>query len=278
MEWLIGLAGSAAIAGAAYAKRSLSGSGLAAAVALGTMMYAIGSAIWFGSLIAFFISSTLWSKWKKRAKTAAESGYEKSGRRDAGQVFANGGLGLLLCAAYWAWPHPLWWYGFLGVMAAVAADTWATEIGGLSRTPPRSIKTGRRVPPGTSGGVSRLGLGASLAGGLFIGAAAWTLLAAVPGQAAPDSIAAAARPAVWVAVAGVAGLIGSLADSWIGATWQPMYRCEVCGREIESARHCGRPAIRFRGRAGWNNDAVNVAGSVAGGAASALLALAFGLA
>lgn len=278
MEWIIGLAGSAAIAGAAYAKRSLSGSGFLAAVALGTAMYALGSAVWFGSLIAFFISSTLWSKWKKRAKEQVESGYEKSGRRDAGQVLANGGLALLLCAANWAWPHSLWWYAFLGVMAAVTADTWATEIGGLSRTSPRSIKTGRRVPPGTSGGISALGLGASLAGGLFIGAAAWTLLLSVPGQTASDVAAAPLQLVAWVGIAGLAGLIGSLADSWIGATWQQMYRCNVCGREVEQARHCGKPTARVRGRAGWNNDAVNVAGSLAGGAVAVLLALTLGVA
>lgn len=276
MEWLIGLACSAGIAGAAYVKRSLSGSGFLAAVILGTVMYAIGSTIWFGSLIAFFVSSTLLSKWKKHKKEKAESGYEKTGRRDAGQVLANGGLGLLLCVANWAWPHPLWWYAFLGVMAAVTADTWATEIGGLSRKPPRSIKTGQRVPPGTSGGVSSLGMGASLAGGLFIGGVAWLLLT-IPGQPAPDVITPALRLAAWIGIAGLAGMIGSLVDSWIGATWQQMYRCGACGREIEQARHCGKPVVRIRGRAGWNNDAVNVAGSLAGGAFAVLLALAIGL-
>jgi len=278
MEWLIGLAGSAAIAGAAYWKRSLSGSGFLAAAVLGAAMYALGSAVWYGSVLAFFLSSTLWSKWKAPAKSEAESGYEKSGRRDAGQVLANGGLGLLLCAAHAAWPHPLWWYAFLGVMAAVTADTWATEIGAFSRTPPRSIRTGRRVAPGTSGGVSALGLGASLAGGFFIGAAAWALLLAAPGETAPDAVQAALRPAAWAGIAAVAGAIGSLADSWIGATWQTMYRCGVCGRDIETARHCGAPAARIRGRAGWNNDAVNVAGSFAGGATAAALALALGFA
>lgn len=277
MEWLIGFACSTLIAGTAYAKRSLSGSGFIAAILLGAVMYALGSVIWFGSLIAFFVSSTLLSKWKKHRKQDAESGYEKSGRRDAGQVLANGVLGLLLCVAYWAIPHPLWWYAFLGVMAAVTADTWATEIGCLSRTAPRSIKTGQRVPPGTSGGVSVLGMGASLAGGLFIGAVAWMLLA-MSGQSAPDAVTAALRPAAWIGIASLAGIIGSLADSWIGATWQQMYRCRSCSREIEQAHHCGKPAIRIRGRAGWNNDAVNVAGSLVGGALAALVALALGLA
>ena len=277
MEWFIGLAGSAGIAGAAYAKQSLSGSGFAAAVGLGTVMYALGSPVWFGSLLAFFISSTLWSKWKQHAKAKAESGYEKSGRRDAGQVFANGGMGLLLCIAGWAWPHPFWWYAFLGAMAAVTADTWATEIGALSRTPPVSVKTWRRVPAGTSGGVSALGLAASLAGSLFIGATAWGILSLAPGSAAPDAVAAELRWAAWLGVAGLAGVGGSLIDSWIGATWQLMYRCGVCGKSIEQAHHCGQPARRFRGRGGWNNDAVNAAGSVAGGLIGGLSALALGL-
>ncbi|RKN84932.1 DUF92 domain-containing protein [Paenibacillus ginsengarvi] len=280
MEWLIGLAGSLVIAGAAYAKRSLSGSGFAAAVLLGTVLYGFGSAVWFGTLIAFFISSTLLSRWKRKAKEAAESSYEKSGRRDAGQVAANGGLALLLCVAGALWQHPLWWYAFLGVMASVTSDTWATEIGGLSRSRPRSILSGKHVPAGTSGGVSAVGLAASMAGGLFIGLIGWLLFTAIPGQ--PDPVAGTAagssgwtRLATWAVLGLVSGTIGSLADSLLGATVQTMYRCSVCGREIEQKRHCGRTAARIRGYAGWNNDAVNVAGSLAGGVAAVLLALAF---
>jgi uncharacterized protein (TIGR00297 family) len=274
LEWFIGLAGSLVIAGAAYAKRSLSGSGFVAAAALGTLMFGLGSVIWYGTLIAFFISSTLWSRWKRRAKEQAETGYEKGGRRDAGQVLANGGLGLLLCAGNWVWPHPLWWYAFLGVMASVTADTWATEIGSLSKSPPRSIKTGRRVAPGTSGGVSGLGLAASLAGGLFIGAAAWALWA-LSGQAAPNDAGLPVKLVFWAAIACLSGFAGSLADSLLGATWQLMHRCNVCGREIEQARHCGQPALRIRGRAGWNNDTVNFVSSLAGGFTAVVLALPF---
>lgn len=280
MEWMIGLAGSVAIAGAAYAKRSLSGSGFAAAVVLGTVMYALGSAVWFGTLIAFFVSSSILSKWKKQAKLRAESAYEKTDRRDAGQVAANGGLALLLCAGYFLWPHPLWWYAFLGALAAVNADTWATEIGGLSAKPPRSILTGRRVAAGTSGGVSALGLAASMAGGCFVGLAAWLLLVLVPGQSAPDASGVPAdsvRLLVWCAAAWLAGTIGSLADSLLGATVQLTYRCAVCGRDVEQRRHCGQPAARVRGYAGWNNDAVNIAGSLAGAAAAVVFALLLGL-
>ncbi|CAG7625414.1 hypothetical protein PAESOLCIP111_02723 [Paenibacillus solanacearum] len=259
----IGLAGSAAIAGAAYAKRSLSASGFAAAVVLGTLMYAAGSAAWFGTLIAFFISSTLLSKWKGRKKAAAERGYAKSGRRDAGQVAANGGLGLLLCLGHALAPHPAWWAAFIGVMATVNADTWATEVGGLSRTTPRSIVSGRQVPAGTSGGITPLGLAASAAGGLFIGVAGWLLLTLAGG---PEANYGGASSALGLALMGVAGgLLGSLADSWLGAVLQTMYRCPVCGKEIEKNRHCDAAAVRIRGASWMSNDAVNAISSAIGG-------------
>src|SRR5690606_13332309 len=130
-------------------------SGARSAVVLCTGFVPIGAPVWFGVLIAFFISSTLLSKWKRkhRAKEAAEAKYEKTGRLDAGQVWANGGVGLLLCAAYAVWPDKGWLLAYIGVMAAVNADTWATEIGALSRTAPRSITSGKPVEAGTSGGV-----------------------------------------------------------------------------------------------------------------------------
>ncbi|MFB6364738.1 DUF92 domain-containing protein [Paenibacillus elgii] len=270
-HWIIGLAGSVLIAGAAYRKRSLSGSGFATAVLLGTLMYAAGSLAWFGTLIAFFISSSLLSKWRSKKKAAAESGYAKSGRRDAGQVLANGGLGLALCLGAALVPHPAWWAAFIGVMATVTADTWATEIGGLSRTAPRSIVSGRPVPPGTSGGVSPVGLAASAAGGLFIGAVAWALAALQPEQAAWE---ASVRSAAGLCVLGlVGGLAGSLADSWLGAVYQVMYRCRVCGKEIEKNRHCEAAAVRIRGLAFMTNDTVNAVSSAFGGAVTFVLSL-----
>lgn len=253
LDWLIGIIGSAAVAGAAYWRQALSGSGAAAAVVVGTVLYAAGGAAWFVPLIVFFLTSTLLSKWRRRQKAHLESAYEKSGRRDAGQVLANGGVGALLCAVHAAFPHPLWWVAYVGVTATVNADTWATEVGGLSGRPPRSIVTGQPVPPGTSGGVSAPGLLASAAGALLIG------LVSVP---------FAGLPVVTVPLATVAGFAGALVDSLLGATLQQMRRCTSCGREVEAATHCGRPTRLVRGLRGLNNDAVNCASSIAGGAIS----------
>ena len=184
-------AGALLIAGAAFRLRALSRSGAAAAAVMGTGYVACGGPIWFGLLMAFFVSSTLWSKWKKShaAKHGAEKNYAKGSRRDWGQVAANGGIGLLLCVLYSLRPEPWLLYAFAGVMASVNADTWATEIGALSRSRPVSVRTLRRVPPGTSGGVTPLGSFAALAGGAFIGACA-ALLAQLP----PGWGAAAAQP------------------------------------------------------------------------------------
>lgn len=255
------------IAGAAYWKKSLSGSGVIAAVLLGMTMFALGSSAWFGTLIAFFLSSSLLSKLKHKRKAAAESGYAKSGRRDAGQVAANGGLGLLLCIGHVIWPSSLWWYLYVGVMATVNADTWATEIGGMSKAIPRSIVSGKQVPAGTSGGITGLGLLASLVGGAFIGAVGGSLLQLGNAQEVSSSVMGI------VLLGAIAGLGGSLIDSWLGATLQVMFHCKVCGRTVEKPEHCGEKALQFRGLRGMSNDLVNAGSSLIGGLMCLLLSL-----
>jgi uncharacterized protein (TIGR00297 family) len=272
LDLAVGLICSVLIGGAAYYKRSLSASGFAAAVAVGTVLYYVGSLAWFGTLIFFFVTSSLLSKWKHRHKAAAESGYAKSGRRDAGQVLANGGLGMLLCIGSALWPHPWWWFAYVGVLATVTADTWATEIGGLSKAAPRSIISLRPVPAGTSGGVTLLGLAATAAGGLCIGLTAWLLLAlnqAQLGDTVPVEAGAVGAAIILLGLAG--GIAGSLTDSLLGAAAQGMYRCPVCGKEIEKNRHCEAAAVPIRGLSWMTNDAVNAVSSMAGGLVSLLL-------
>jgi uncharacterized membrane protein len=155
-------------------------------------------------------------------------------------------------------------------MATVNADTWATELGVLSRVPPHLITTRQPVPPGTSGGVTRLGTWASLAGALLIGAAA-TLLVQVESLLNGDGWGVRAIAYPLLAVAG--GLAGSLVDSLMGATIQCIYYCDRCGQETESAIHrCGQPARPMRGWAWLNNDLVNSLASLVGAFVAAFLA------
>ena len=68
----------------------------------------------------------------------------KSGR-NVNQVFANGGVGLVLCVFNHFYQTELIYYMFLASIAAANSDTWATEIGKLSRTRPKDIISGRSL-------------------------------------------------------------------------------------------------------------------------------------
>lgn len=265
LRWIVGACGALLVAGAAYYKGSLSFSGMAAAVVMGTVYFGAGNAFWFGILLLFFISSSLLSKLRHDRKAELEETYDKTGRRDAGQVFANGGIGMLAVLGGAILPDVRWELFFIGAMAAVTSDTWATEIGTLAKRPPRSVLTGKRLPTGASGGVSWPGTLAAAAGGAVIGSAAWLLREAA---GMPE------LPFAQLALAGlIGGLAGAFADSLLGVTMQRMNRCTVCGREVEAARHCGQPTVHARGWRRMDNDAVNLLSSAIGGAAALLVLL-----
>ncbi|HEX6387633.1 MAG TPA: DUF92 domain-containing protein, partial [Anaerolineae bacterium] len=245
---------SAVIVALALWRGSLSQSGAVGALFVGTLILGVGGWTWGILLGIFFVSSTLLSHYKEKEKEGAAEKFEKGHRRDIAQVMANGGLGATVALLSAVVPSSLWFPLFMGSMATVTADTWATELGTLSRQPPRLITTGRPVEAGTSGGVSRLGTGVSLLGGLLIGLAAGLLV---------DRL-----TVVEAAIIGTAsGLIGSLFDSLLGATLQQVYYCDVCQKETERKIH--RNGHQTRPLRGWSwlkNDLVNFIASFVGGA------------
>lgn len=266
MNWIIGAICAIAVSAAAYWKRSLSLSGMLAAAVMGTVYFGAGNLFWFGILLLFFISSSVFSKLKADQKRETEKSYAKSGTRDAGQVIANGGLGMAACIGNALWPDPGWALFFVGVMASVTADTWATEWGSLSRRPPRSIINGKLLTHGTSGGISLLGSSAALAGAILIGGAAWLLLL-WSGLTSDVQL-----PLLyWILIGGLSGFAGAMLDSYLGATLQSMYRCPVCGRSVEVARHCQENTVPLRGWGWLNNDMVNIISSLAAGGLALML-------
>lgn len=176
---------------------------------------------------------------------------------------ANGGLGAILAILYSLRPNPLLFIAFVGAMAAVNADTWSTDIGILSPSPPRLITSGRRVPPGTSGAISLLGTIAALLGALLIGLLALAQMGTTP-QIGERCLRLAS-------LAALGRLAGSLFDSLLGATVQGIYYCEAWGKETESPLHrCGRKARQLRGWRWLDNDVVNFLCSVAGSLVAAV--------
>ncbi len=274
LRLLLGLILSAFIGLAGYRKSTLTASGVVGAVLVGTLIFGFGGWSWGLLLIAFFASSSTLSHYRRAGKVAVSAKFAKGNRRDLGQALANGGLGALLAVAYHLSPHEVWLAAFVGAMAAVNSDTWATEIGVLSRQPPRLITTGRAVLSGTSGGVTRDGSLAALAGGIFIGLCA---ILFISGERL-----ATGQPVAWetlwiiLPTAGVSGLAGAFFDSLLGATVQRIYYCTACSQETEQAiHHCGSRSRPLRGWGWLNNDLVNFISSGLGALVAAGLASRF---
>jgi uncharacterized protein (TIGR00297 family) len=252
----LGLLLAAAISLAARRTRSLSIGGAIVATFIGTVAVAAGWN-WGVLLFLYFVSSTVLSH-IRRAEKARRTGaiVEKGGERDAVQVLANGALFAAAAIMMLVRPHAHWIALGAGALAASAADTWATEIGTLSRQLPRSILTGQPMPTGTSGAISLAGTAAMVAGAVFIGLLlvflGWTL-----------------EIATGVTIAGV---FGAMVDTLLGATLQARRWCAGCARETERTVHdCGVTTTHKRGFGWLDNDLVNFLSGVAGGLLAALL-------
>ena len=265
MQLLFGFLLGAAIGASAWRIGSLSASGAFAAAFTGGLVFGLGGLPWAVLLLAFFISSSLLSRIFGTRKSALNEKFSKGGRRDWAQVLANGGLGAMLAVIYNLSGNPSWaWVAFAGAMAAVNADTWATEIGVLSPAAPRLITNGKSVERGTSGAISATGNLAVLGGAGLIGIAAGTF-------SPPDSF------LIILAVTIVGGICGALFDSFLGANLQAIYYCPSCQKETERhPRHiCGSQTNHLRGREWLNNDLVNFACSAVGAGVAAGLWLVF---
>jgi uncharacterized protein (TIGR00297 family) len=256
-NFLLGFALALLIAALAYQRGALSFSGAVGTTIVGTLIFAVGGLAWAILLIAFFVTSSALSHYHARAKEPLAEKFQKGHRRDLGQVLANGGWGTLLALAYAFTPQPLLFVAFAGAMATVNADTWATELGVLSKTAPRLITNGHVVPTGTSGGVTRSGTFVAFCGALLIGALAAFVV--------PFTDHGSRVTPLLIATVTLAGAVGSLFDSLLGATVQAIYYCDFDQKETESAIHrCGRATRLLRGWRWLDNDWVNFLASVVG--------------
>jgi uncharacterized protein (TIGR00297 family) len=227
-------------------------------------------------LLVFFISSSALSRIAKKRKQEVEANYAKGDRRDAGQVLANGGAAGVFMILHSFFPADTWpWFGAAASLAAANADTWATELGVLSRHPPRLITSGRRVAPGASGGISTLGMLAALVGAALEGVAFVIILIGNGLLSSPLTSHALSQSVAFLMLVTLAGLAGSMVDSLLGATLQAIYFCPACHKETE--RHpihsCGTATTLVHGVTWMNNDWVNAACTVSGALTAIILYL-----
>lgn len=234
MSPVLAIALAAALSATAWWARALTPGGAFAATVVGTTI--LGTTGWAGAIVlgTFFLSSTLIGRILPD-RSQAET-------RTALQVIANGGAAALGSLLALISPALAVWT-VTASLAAATADTWATSVGARSSAHPVRFGTRRRVPPGTSGGVTWLGTAGAATGALLVSwVGAWAI-GSLP-----------------LGVAGsLIGVGGMFLDSFLGARFQGRFRCPGCGTSTERRRHeCGAKTISDRGWAWLDNDGVNL--------------------
>jgi uncharacterized protein (TIGR00297 family) len=257
-QLLIGILFAALISVFSYLGRFLTFGGSIAQFILGTILLGLGGWQWTIPMLVFFVSSSFLSKIGKKRRSAAEALFEKSSQRDAMQVFANGGVAGVVTLFWFITQNDLLFIAYLGAVAAATADTWGTEVGTLSRSAPVLVTTLKRVEPGTSGAISPLGLIAGACGSLAVFVSSLPWLHQLP-------------IALALICTTVGGNLGSLVDSFAGATIQAQFKCGECGSTTERLLHCGHEARLVRGSLLVRNDQVNTISNIFGAFASCLL-------
>ena len=229
----------AVIAVTAWKLKHLTVSGALAAFVVGSIILYIGGVSAIGMLMFFFLSSALIAKVVPHRTGSIQ---KKGSCRDMSQVLANSVPAVLGLFVYRFTPYEMpGLIAFAAALAEAMSDTWAGDIGVMSRHDPVSIITFTKVPKGLSGGISALGCMASLLAsflmGLLFTGCYLTGLAAL-------------------SIITVAGALGALFDSFLGGTLQVHYRRED-GSLTENEFSDGKRNERARGLRFMDNDMVN---------------------
>jgi uncharacterized protein (TIGR00297 family) len=228
----------------------LTKSGSIAVFILAFIIYAIGKLQWTIPILTFFVFSSILSKIRKNKNKNVESFFEKSSQRDYAQVVANGGTATVLIILYFFTDNNTIFILYVASIAAVCADTWATEIGTMKKNKTYSILNFKKVDQGISGGISFNGILGAIAGALLISLSSvyWTNINHV----------------FYIFVLIISAVLASFVDSFLGAAFQVQYRCVSCNSITEKQIHCNEPAVKNGGVTWINNDVVNFTGSAAG--------------
>ena len=202
----------------------------------------------FAYLIGIFVMSSAVTRYSYSAKSHLGAAEAHGGARGLWKIIGGAGVaGMVAWGAYLHLiPSSIGELGFAASAAATNADTWASELGVLSRDPPHLITPPwNEVQRGVSGGVSGIGEVAALMGALSA-----SLLVVILG--------------LQLTVLGITSCFaGAIAaehlDSVLGASLQAIYRCPVCNTISERRRHHEHgKGILIRGIPFLSNEGVNL--------------------
>ncbi|KAL8997606.1 MAG: hypothetical protein Q9169_003153 [Polycauliona sp. 2 TL-2023] len=255
----------------AHSRKSLTPAGLFAAI-LTAVVHALHPwSVFFALLVVFFLAGTAVTKVKHNVKAqltlsaAGSTGGE--GQRTHIQVLANSLVASMLIllhhrqllardksgtASQGCWPYAsdLLVVGIVSNYAAVAADTFSSELGILAKDKPRLLTSWnfRTVPPGTNGGITLPGTAAGFLGASVIALTSVVLLpfcsigltspaGRVFGDNQPGLEGGSGwglwEKAAWVLAVSLWGGLGSLLDSALGGWLQASVIDVKTGKVIE---------------------------------------------
>ncbi|GAB7361700.1 hypothetical protein MBLNU230_g1747t1 [Neophaeotheca triangularis] len=272
----------AALVGFALIKNKLTVDGIAAAIVMAFCHMIHPWGVFFWLLVTFFLLGVVITKIGHTAKekltqsSAGASGGE--GPRSSIQVLSNSVFAAVLILLH-AWlltstpftssnlstspgPHmpmlqALLPIGIMAHYAAVAADTFSSELGILSSTQPFLITAPwKQVPKGTNGGVTIEGLIYGALGSFLM-----TVTSIVACHFGPPHLSMAPRATFLISTA---GLLGSILDSILGAVCQATVTDKRSGKVVEGSSGA-RVQVKEGGsrtQMGWDlltNNGVNFA-------------------
>ena len=215
-----------------YKRKHLSLDGFLSSTLMAGLILGFGGLKYVLPIAIFFILSTLLSKVGMKNLRESKSG------RNARQVFANGGVGLVLCIFNHFYQMELIYIMFLASIAAANSDTWATEIGKLSRKRPKDIISGRSLNVGESGGITFIGLLGSMSGSLVIATVGYFLDINTS----------------YLIILFISGFLGSIFDSILGSTLQSRFIL-IDGKTIKEEKETD--SYHYSGLVSINNNSVN---------------------
>lgn len=233
-----------------YFLKFLTKSGAIATFFLAVIIFGLGSWKWTVPIFTFFILSSLLSKIREKKRLKSDFSSEGYSFRNYAQVLANGGTGGILVIINQFIRSELLFIIYAASIAAVCADTWATEIGNYLKVKTINIINLKEVEPGISGGVSILGIIGAFTGSMVIGLISILWI---------DS-----NQLRFLLLITLSGFLGSIVDSLLGATVQVQFKCKNCGEITEQNIHCGSPTLKANGYYWINNNTVNLAAGISG--------------
>jgi len=263
-----------------HGRKTLSTGGALLALVVGFCL-TLAHYSFFLCLLAFFITS---SKGGKQEGGRMEEGY-KAGQSNWLKVLCNGGIAFKLSLLYlldigsadlpvdFRHQYRASWLGMavLGAVACCNGDAWARELGLVLKGEPFLITTGQKVPRGTNGGVTPVGIFSSICGGLVIGFAyflgVFLSASSVDKDIAPNQL-------LVILVGGLGGLLGSLLDSLLGASLQFSGKDVKTGKIVEVVRE---GVIPISGKMFLDNNSVDMVSSILTALLLPKIALAVGL-